>query len=682
MLGLKQVLALARRQARRQPSPGHLQSAASALCLASQQQWIREVNLRLALHVVRMAIAWTSATNTSRAVAAHPSAVLGDPSLAGSMSYLRIGGDVAELAEVWQRLPRRQLVVLGEPGSGKTTAVLRCILDLLPPTTMDGPVPVFLSLDSWNPTTQHPHAWITERIYAEYPFLRDTAEYGSDVVTYLLAHGHLLPVLDGLDEMPPTSRGKALDGLNRTLNASSPLILTCRSREYIQTVSATGRTLATAAVVELLPAKPHTVTDFLAAGTPARDRHWRDFTARLVAEPGPVADAMASPLMATMARAVYTERDSQPIELFNTDRFPDRAAVERHLLSAFIPAVYTVQGDPYDPVKAQRWLSFLARHLTRRGTSDLRWWQLYRAPGLIELWLLLTVSFTFFATALWVAAIAAFIAIAPPGASNLRLETSGQLGDLVATLITIALVTPFVVAITDGIRRPPRLAPDSGIRSLGRRLAAGAAWSVVVGLQVAVVCAAGVFLFFRNPAELGYSAMTKIFVLIAAIVLTIALPVGLLIGLIRWLRLPGRSAESINVAASIRGGRRADMAGIFVIFLLCGPVPFTLAAATTGLGTAMLTMDSSFNMAEFAGPIQFGLAIGLITAAWVTPMTFAVSRWLRFRLAIVYLALRGLLPWRLLRFLDDAHRRGVLRQVGSVYQFRHAHLHSHLASRK
>jgi hypothetical protein len=36
-------------------------------------------------------------------------------------------------------------------------------------------------------------------------------------------------------------------------------------------------------------------------------------------------------------------------------------------------------------------------------------------------------------------------------------------------------------------------------------------------------------------------------------------------------------------------------------------------------------------------------------------------------------------PWRLMRFLDEAHRRGVLRQVGPVYQFRHAYLQEALA---
>ncbi|MBV9484834.1 MAG: hypothetical protein JO246_02130 [Frankiaceae bacterium] len=45
----------------------------------------------------------------------------------------------------------------------------------------------------------------------------------------------------------------------------------------------------------------------------------------------------------------------------------------------------------------------------------------------------------------------------------------------------------------------------------------------------------------------------------------------------------------------------------------------------------------------------------------------------------LWLGLRGRLPLRAMAFLDDAHRRGVLRQFGAVYQFRHGRLQDHLA---
>jgi MFS family permease len=69
--------------------------------------------------------------------------------------------------------------------------------------------------------------------------------------------------------------------------------------------------------------------------------------------------------------------------------------------------------------------------------------------------------------------------------------------------------------------------------------------------------------------------------------------------------------------------------------------------------------------------VVFGLAcgcVGVLSRAWEA---YAVSR--------IWLALRGEQPWRLMRFLDDAHRRGMLRQSGATYQFRHARVQDHLA---
>jgi predicted alpha/beta hydrolase len=68
--------------------------------------------------------------------------------------------------------------------------------------------------------------------------------------------------------------------------------------------------------------------------------------------------------------------------------------------------------------------------------------------------------------------------------------------------------------------------------------------------------------------------------------------------------------------------------------------------------------------AAFAG----GLGYGLSLTAW--------GQWVA--LARIWLPLTGRLPWRLISFLDDACRRGALRQAGAVYQFRHAQLQDHL----
>ncbi|MFF5185955.1 hypothetical protein ACFY30_19645 [Streptomyces sp. NPDC000345] len=59
----------------------------------------------------------------------------------------------------------------------------------------------------------------------------------------------------------------------------------------------------------------------------------------------------------------------------------------------------------------------------------------------------------------------------------------------------------------------------------------------------------------------------------------------------------------------------------------------------------------------------------------------ALSAWGRLGTARIWLAVTGRAPWRLMRFLEDAHRRGVLRHSGALYEFRHVRLQERLAAR-
>jgi hypothetical protein len=57
------------------------------------------------------------------------------------------------------------------------------------------------------------------------------------------------------------------------------------------------------------------------------------------------------------------------------------------------------------------------------------------------------------------------------------------------------------------------------------------------------------------------------------------------------------------------------------------------------------------------------------------------TRWTSYVLARGWLAFRRQLPLPLMAFLADAHQRGVLRQAGATYQFRHLELQRRLATR-
>ena len=77
--------------------------------------------------------------------------------------------------------------------------------------------------------------------------------------------------------------------------------------------------------------------------------------------------------------------------------------------------------------------------------------------------------------------------------------------------------------------------------------------------------------------------------------------------------------------------------------------------------------------------ITAGLVIGLVTgfgSGLMSSTTWATA------LASAQLWCRGETPTHLLRFLDDAHERQVLRTVGPTYQFRHARLQDRLVGER
>jgi hypothetical protein len=77
--------------------------------------------------------------------------------------------------------------------------------------------------------------------------------------------------------------------------------------------------------------------------------------------------------------------------------------------------------------------------------------------------------------------------------------------------------------------------------------------------------------------------------------------------------------------------------------------------------------------------LRIGLWVGLGAGflVWlVYPQSWSSS------LAFAQLAAFGRTPVRLMRFLEDARSRSVLRTVGPVYQFRHARLQDRLAAQE
>jgi predicted NACHT family NTPase len=122
-----------------------------------------------------------------------------------------LAGEGGELAAVLARVPTGQLMVLGEPGAGKTMLMVRLVLDLLARRAEGDPVPVLAPVASWNHAEQHLRDWLSERLLIDHSAFASPPPDGRTEPTQaaaLLAAGLILPILDGLDEIPGEVRAQ------------------------------------------------------------------------------------------------------------------------------------------------------------------------------------------------------------------------------------------------------------------------------------------------------------------------------------------------------------------------------------------------------------------------------------------------------------------------------------------
>jgi Cdc6-like AAA superfamily ATPase len=111
-------------------------------------------------------------------------------------------GVLADIGPYFRRQEIRRLVVLGEAGAGKTVLAVRFVLDqlrsrvsLADGVRADEPVPVRVNAAGWDGSADFT-AWLANQLTVDYSLNRQIAHAMVDDY-------HILPVLDGLDEMDP-----------------------------------------------------------------------------------------------------------------------------------------------------------------------------------------------------------------------------------------------------------------------------------------------------------------------------------------------------------------------------------------------------------------------------------------------------------------------------------------------
>jgi transcriptional regulator with XRE-family HTH domain len=603
----------------------------------------------------------------------------------GTAGPLDLAGDLTEIAEVYRRVPSGRLVVLGRAGSGKTILTLRFVLDYLATRTSTDPVPVIFSLGSWDPTAHALRDWLVDRLLRDHPDLVAGAPGGSTLAAALVETGRILPVLDGFDEIPEALHRAALPALNGT---SLPMLLTSRLDEYRKAVAASD-VLTWAAGIRIADLTPADLSDYLRRSS--RTTRWDSVLDELRDHPdNPASDnligVLSTPLMVSLARTIYTDPDTDPASLLDTSRFPTTDDLESHLLGSFVPTLYRAHAaglrrPDWTADRVQRWLGHLARHLDQLGTPDLAWWQLgtslRRSSRILGVVL----------AAAMVTTLSDWLVYLPQYVIEL-----GFASGLRATLLDGLLVGPvvglgfgLVYGLMTGyggvVFEPARVQlrwfgwnnQTPVARTVTARFGAGLLGGFAVGLGHQVMAAIGRGIFQGFPSSTDVLITTTLTnMLVFGVIFGLA--AGVVFGLTSVLEAPVDLDSATSPLAMLRTNRTTVVRRVLVL----APM-FTMAIAFGGTLVVALLPGP---LGPFSWTLSYGLTAGAIGgSAGALAYTFAFTAWGQWLLfSRIWLPLTGKLPWAVTTFLNDAYHRGVLRQVGAVYQFRHARLQHHLSS--
>jgi NACHT domain len=388
-----------------------LAQVADELAVAVNKQWQDEAQLRRLNDPYPLPVSWQPASpdlvedwDALRVTAnGWPGGSPTDPA-DWAPSTAELTGADNQLANRLARVPTGRLIVLGDPGAGKTMLLIRLVLDLLARRQPGDPVPVLVPLAGWNPIDQDVPTWLADRLIVDHPALAESAPPGASGVSRAQAlwdQRLLLPILDGMDELPEGAWSRAVTRLNDALVPRQGLVLASRVAAYREAVTPADPAanvpvrvrVRAAAGISLRPLAPDDVRAYLRrdADSPAAIARWDPVLAALGTS-DPLAQALTTPLMVGLARVIYNPRPGEqtgilpdPAELCQRTQLPTLAAIQEHLFDGFIPAAYRLHPDPasrcpWTAKQAERWLVFLAQHLERdrHGTTDLAWWELYR----------------------------------------------------------------------------------------------------------------------------------------------------------------------------------------------------------------------------------------------------------------------------------------------------------------
>lgn len=229
------------------------------------------------------------------------------------------------------------LLILGGPGTGKTTTLLQLAQSLVQVAERNPmqSIPVILNLSFWEEKREETGDWIVEELTVMYQIPR---EIGRE----WLNNDDLLLLLDGLDEVTTRYRADCARAINRFRNKHglTGMAICCRTLDYQEM----GVTLKLGGAILLQTLSPEQVETYLSSAGPALAGLSQ------IVKQDPVLREMAQfPLMLNVMRLAYSDMSGELLRIEpgpESDPVPEIDKRHRHLFDAYVKRMLQRAGSP------------------------------------------------------------------------------------------------------------------------------------------------------------------------------------------------------------------------------------------------------------------------------------------------------------------------------------------------
>ncbi len=253
-----------------------------------------------------------------------------------------------------------KLLILGAPGSGKTTTQLELAQALVSRAEElpDYPVPVLFNLSSWKDDRQSITNWLVTELKSKYGVSKKLGK------GWINNH-QLLPLLDGLDELEPQRQELCVQAINSFLageNRLLYLIVCSRSEEY----SNHSTQLQLNGAIYLQPLTNNQIRDYFTSIN-------YTYLWQAIKNDSELLDLFKIPLMLSLAVLAYQE-----ISIAEWQKFISTENRLQYLLNAYIERMLTrdinnraySKNKPPNPTQTRLWFVWLAKQMQRESKTE------------------------------------------------------------------------------------------------------------------------------------------------------------------------------------------------------------------------------------------------------------------------------------------------------------------------